>query len=299
MQNSNPALSLKERAGLFIVGRTRLPKMDCGPKLKDCRPHLDVMLTSKNRRAKDAFTLIELLVVIAIISILAAMLLPVLSKAKEKAHRTICFSHYKQLLLAHVMYVSDNNDRIEPPNCGGEGGSINSSLPAGWLYKPGESTQPAPFAGVAGSRQTNGPTKGLFFQTVKSWSIYTCPLHQTNTAAWRQSNIKFTSYLMNGAVINGSGSFDWDSGARGKTFKNSDFKATDMLLWESDETDPGNFNDGASRPSEGFSKRHAQGAIVGLFGGHVAFLKWERYYKILADPGKNELWCYPKSVDGR
>ena len=40
-------------------------------------------------------------------------------------------------------------------------------------------------------------------------------------------------------------------------------------------------------------------AIVGLFDGHVQFIKWDRYFKILADPSKNELWCYPKSKDGR
>src|SRR5215467_1812679 len=62
--------------------------------------------------SKRAFTLVELLVVIAIIGILAALLLPALNRAREKAHQVACVGNVKQINLGTVMYVHDNSERL-------------------------------------------------------------------------------------------------------------------------------------------------------------------------------------------
>lgn len=193
------------------------------------------------RENSSGFTLIELLVVIAIIAILAAMLLPALAKAKQRATQAACLNGLRQLALGWTMYAEDSNDRLLNLSTYDASGTLTANPPKGvpWrvdIYNgqmspaPNLSTQEGWKAAIEkGYTQPTPTIPGPLFRYVANPDIMHCPGDKRYQLAYPAN-----------ATPRTGGPYSWDSftgvgnlnGEAGGLVKRSQIRhPTDRFIW--------------------------------------------------------------------
>jgi prepilin-type N-terminal cleavage/methylation domain-containing protein/prepilin-type processing-associated H-X9-DG protein len=249
----------------------------------DLVPHMH--LTSKRRKG---FTLIELLIVIAVMGILAALLFPVFSSARERARTTACSSNMKQLGMAFMQYMQDYNRRtpnaIDGAAMAGNDKNTNNKY-SGWTFYQIFGTKDNELDPDAGAAQFD-PQKGSLFPYVKSAAVYICPSDAEGEETGQ-------SYAANACVFNktktcadGTGNVDTGTCRAGKSETRFRDPTSWMLLGEESRnrfhdaissTDDAyiNLKEGDTAYNNWFSTRHSDGGNILFLDGHIKWYKVE------------------------